>query len=63
VFDTVSTEVKPMSSSYHSPDEVKVTCTEGYFFEGEYSMEESVSLKCQSNGSWSLQNVPKCASM
>ncbi|XP_045207056.2 uncharacterized protein LOC123559381 [Mercenaria mercenaria] len=58
--DTVSLVVDPASESFHSPDTVTVTCAEGYLFGGGYKGETSVSLTCESDGSWNVLNPPFC---
>ncbi|WAR05343.1 FBP1-like protein [Mya arenaria] len=60
MFDATSVVVEPAAESYHAPDAVSIRCAEGYFFGGGYSGEASVDMTCQSDGTWSLQNLPFC---
>ena len=48
-------------TSFNYLTEVKMSCAEGYYFDGDYVGRSEVALKCISGGQWDLSPLPNCA--
>ncbi|XP_052258676.1 sushi, von Willebrand factor type A, EGF and pentraxin domain-containing protein 1-like [Dreissena polymorpha] len=60
MFDATSVKVQPQTLSYHYPDIVIITCAKGYLFGGGYAGKTNITMSCQSDGTWDVQNLPFC---